>query len=254
MEKELLNELHELNSSLAHLKKPPKEAFYSQENHVPSNYFDSLTEQVLLRLELEGEADTLLQLSKTKQQSKPDAPSQGYFESLNESVLLQLELENDTPLLASLPKKQVFAAQNGEKIDFENNYFETLQESVFAELTSKKQKNSAVALMLTEKATKPRFLRILSVGSAIAAILTGTLFYFNASSTIEQSPETEAKTSIFANISKAETDFYIKEHAYEIDENLLAEHIENIPLQKMMDVSHKDLEEYLSEIGGTIED
>ena len=82
-------------------------------------------------------------------------------------------------------------------------------------------------------------------------MLAGSFFYFNNQSIKEVENEAE---SIFSSISYNEATEYADEHVYEIDEALLLDHSKSLKIHQLMDVSHGEIQHYLDETGGTLED
>ncbi len=218
MEKELLNELHELNSTLAPLKQLPQNSAKNRiekKASLPANYFDSLPNSVMLRLEL---------------------------------------AENDCNLLANLSKK----APGNRSVNLPNNYFEQNIDAVFERILEEtNNEKQAAPLQLVVLPKKTTLYKRVATGFAAAAMLAGAFFYFKELSfyekNIEQATATEMK-NIFSEITQQDAVAYTREHAYEIDETELAEHAENLKLHHVLGISHQDVQNYLDENEGMVED
>ncbi len=230
MEKELLNELHELNSTLASLK-------ISSQN------------------------------SSNVRVKEKSMPLSDYFESLAERVILRAELEeNGCEILANLPLSSRLSPPKNRAFGMPENYFEENMNGLYARVLAEVNREDSEfnlaenALQLTVLSEKPsfykRYTKVLAVkigvGFAAAAMVAGVFFHFN-NQAIDENISGET-SNIFSEIAQSEAIAYTNEHAYEIDETQLTEHIGNLPFHAVLGVSHETVLDYLDETGGMIED
>ena len=204
------------------------------------------------KLRIEAELKTLKSslLGFEKREMRLDDIPSFYFENLAENTMRRYELQQYAPFLANLAKKQVENAHL--KQDLPPFYFENLEAQVFERI--KTEDSRASKLTSDPRLTGPnpasvQRVKLWTVALAAAAILIGVLFFVPSDTS---SPE-ETK-AMFSSISRNEARAYLAEHTDELDETLLAEHVEYVPLTKMVSISEMEILKYLDETNGALED
>lgn len=191
----ILQELNELNSSLANLV---SKNIYT----VPVGYFEELADQVLGRIkatEATNATDELVHLSPllSKLSKKmPYSVPQGYFEGLEESLISSVqvsgqsareELEKLSPLLSSLNKEMPYSVPQG--------YFENLAIKPVTE------KNKAGIKVIPIGSRK--WIRFAAAAIITGIILTAGFFFINQD---KVDPNADSHTWVKKSIKKVSTD------------------------------------------------
>lgn len=205
-------------------------------------------EKLLIEAELTALKSSLLGLE--KQEIRLDDIPSFYFEHLAESTIRRYELQQHAPILADLAKKRVESADLNQKLP--PLYFENLEAQIFERLKTADfaaTKLRAAVPLARAKSTSIQRIKLWTVALAAAAIIVGVVFF--AQSTVILPEQTKAS---FSSISKNEAKAYLAEHTDELDETLLAEHVEHVSLTKMVSISEMEVVNYLDETNSALED
>ncbi len=191
----ILNELKELNISFPVVSMP--------EMSLPKNYFDTLSDEIT------AEIKTNEFLSNLSPVTPYEVPG-NYFEELDSEILAQIHTED---FLASLPKQTPYHKPA--------DYFEPLSDIII----SKSVKVNRISPL---RATRTFYGKMAVAASLFVLLATGFLFMTQTSS--PRNVETQ-----LAQISDAEIDNYIQDHAYEFDNHISYQFIDesNIDINKL---------------------
>lgn len=235
----ILQELNELNSSLANIT--PQNVYT-----VPAGYFDALITQVLNRIKALGALsadDELSYLSpslKNISRKLPYAVPQGYFEGLAENTLelvrenkeyqsAKEELETLSPLLSGLSKKMPYTVPQG--------YFE--------EIGKKETKPAAKVVSISHRSWFKYAAAAVVTGFIV---LTGFLF-FNSPKSVDpvEQPYAWVKKNI-KKVDKADIDEFVKLADEELfnQSSIATGPVKSVEIIELMkDVSDKEIQEFL---------
>lgn len=191
----ILNELKELNVSLPVVSMP--------DMSLPQNYFDTLGNEITAEIKTN---EFLSSLSSVIPYEVPD----GYFEGLNTEILAQVHIAH---FLDSLPKQTPFHKPA--------DYFETLSDVVVT-------KSVKVNRINPLRATRTFYGKMAVAASLFVLLAIGFLLMTQTSA--PKNVETQ-----LAQISDTEIDNYIQDHAYEFDNHISYQLIDesNIDINKL---------------------
>jgi hypothetical protein len=232
----ILNELKELNSSLAEVGLQPT---YT----VPAGYFEAFPAEVMKRIKTLGASEdpaeelaALSPLLSSLSKKMPHTVPAGYFESLSQSLEQNIEatenaaieLETISPLLKELKDQSTYTVPQG--------YFESFPESMVKKVTGRETKVIAMG--------GRKWFRYAAAAVMIGFLATTALLFFNKEDTAGPTSQ-ELVKKMMKKVSTDEINSFVESS---IETPVVAQvATTNEVITLMKDVSDKEIQDFLTD-------